>query len=92
MGATTFVEHPNKSTKRNKTVHYDDRNWGFNWLMTTILKMGYRIWKLYNGAVPPEELERLDERGDWPRGLAAAVMARLNRDKALREQLEHEYF
>jgi hypothetical protein len=85
MSATTIK-------KQNKTVHYGDRDWGLNWLMTMIFKMGYPVWKLHNGAVPQGELEKLAERGDWPRGLAAAVMARLNRDKELRKQLEHEYF
>ncbi len=75
-----------------KTAHDCGEDWGFNMLMTTIFKMGYRVWKLYNGAVSQEELAKLDERGDWPRGTAAAVMKRLNRDKALREELEREYF
>ena len=59
---------------------------GFD-LITSIFKKAYRVWERHNGMVPPDVLQQLDEAGDWPRGLAAAVMKRLNRDQTLREQL-----
>jgi hypothetical protein len=59
---------------------------GLNLLMT-IFKRAFPVWERYNGAVPPEALAKLDEAGDWPCGLAAAVMKRLSRDHELRNRL-----
>lgn len=52
-------------------------------LLTMIFEKALPVWQRYNGAVPPEELYRLD----WPRGAAAAAMKRLSRDPQLRKRL-----
>ena len=56
-------------------------------IFTIIFQMALPVWERYKGAVPPDELRKLGEAGDWPHGLAAAAMNRLNRDKNLRAQL-----
>jgi hypothetical protein len=56
-------------------------------IFTIIFQMALPLWERYEGAVPSDELRKLEEGGDWPRGLAAAAMNRLNRDKNLRAQL-----
>ena len=56
-------------------------------IFTIIFQMASPVWERYKGAVPPDELRKLEEAGDWPRGLAAAAMNRLNRDKNLRAQV-----
>jgi hypothetical protein len=58
-------------------------------ILTMIFAKALPLWERYNGAVPEYELRKLEERGDWPRGLAAAAIARLSRDKELREQLRN---
>jgi len=49
--------------------------------------MALPVWDRFQGAVPPDELELLEKKGDWPQGFAAAAMERLSRDKKLRQQL-----
>jgi hypothetical protein len=58
-------------------------------IMTMIFTTAWPVWERYNGDVPSDELRKLEERGDFPRGVAAAAMTRLSRDKELREQLRH---
>ena len=60
---------------------------GLTFLMTLIFKRALPVWQRYNGAVPPEVLNQLDLKGDWPLGVAGAAMKRLSRDPELREQL-----
>jgi hypothetical protein len=57
-------------------------------LMTIIFKMGFRVWKQYNGQVPREEFARLEEASDWPTGLARHVFKRLDEDEELRHKLK----
>lgn len=56
-------------------------------IMTMIFKRALPVWERYNGAVPPEVLAQVDEAGDWPRGLADAVMKRLSCDQELRNRV-----
>jgi hypothetical protein len=58
-----------------------------NLVLTVIFTSAFPVWERYRGAVPPLELERLERAGDWPPGVAALAMARLSRDKRLRDQL-----
>jgi hypothetical protein len=58
-----------------------------NKILKFIFTETFPVWERYSGAVPLSELKRLDQDGDWPPGVAAAAVKRLNRDKALREQL-----
>jgi hypothetical protein len=58
-------------------------------LMTLIFKNVYPVWEQYCGDVPAEELKRLDEMNDWPSGVAAAVIERLNRGKKIRAQARY---
>jgi hypothetical protein len=55
-------------------------------LLTMIFAKAFPVWELYKGVVPIETLTELDEAGDWPRGIAAALMKRLSRDAQLRNQ------
>jgi hypothetical protein len=64
---------------------------GFDLLISTIFKNAFPVWELFGGAVPSEELEKLEQAGDWPRGVALAVMTRLNRDKRLRKQIRDSF-
>jgi hypothetical protein len=67
----------------------DEQQSSLDLIMTMIFKMALPVWERYSGDVPSDELRKLEERGDWPRGLAAAAMTRLSRDKELREQLHN---
>ena len=71
--------------KSKRVVHDQQSSWDF--IFTMIFKMALPVWERYKGDVPSDELRKLEERGDWPRGLAAAAMKRLSRDKKLRKQL-----
>jgi hypothetical protein len=64
-----------------------DQQSSLDLILTMIFKMALPVWERYKGNVPSDELCKLDERGDWPRGVAAAAMTRLSRDNKLREQL-----
>jgi hypothetical protein len=57
-------------------------------LLYLVFKQVFPLWERYEGNVPQSELEQLDQKADFPRGLTAAVVARLNRDKSLQKQCE----
>jgi hypothetical protein len=57
-------------------------------LIGLLFRMAWPVWKMHNGKVPEDALEQLEHDGDWPHGLATAIMRRLSRDAALRKQLE----
>jgi hypothetical protein len=65
----------------------DDQQSSLDLILTMIFKMALPVWERYNGAVPEDELCKLEEEGDWPRGIAGSVMTRLSRDQELRSQL-----
>jgi len=56
-----------------------------------IFRRVYPVWKQYKRHVPEYLLEQLDIEGDFPIGLAAICMKRLNRDKNLRKQCEQKF-
>jgi hypothetical protein len=58
-----------------------------NEILILIFTETFPVWERYSGAVPLSELKRLDQDGDWPLGVAAAAVARLNRDKTLANRL-----
>jgi hypothetical protein len=45
------------------------------------------VWRRHGGAVPVRTLKRLEAEGDWPRGIAAALMKRLTKDEDFRQRL-----
>ena len=53
-----------------------------------IFEQVYPVWKQYHRHVPEYRLEQLDLDGDFPTGVAAAAVQRLNRDKSLQKQCE----
>jgi hypothetical protein len=55
-------------------------------LLYLVFKQVFPLWERYDGDVPQSELERLDHEADFPSGLTAAAVARLNRDKSLQKQ------
>ncbi len=59
-----------------------------NFLVGLLFRMAWPVWKHHKGKVPEDALEQLERDGDWPRGLAAAIMRRLGRDASLRNRLE----
>jgi len=67
----------------------DEQRSSLDLILTMIFTKALPVWERCNGAVPEYELRRLDEEGDWARGVAAAAMNRLSRDKELREQLHN---
>lgn len=58
-----------------------------DWLWAAIYRMALPVWESFHGDVPTSELHKLEERSDWPCGLAAPVMKRISADKDLRKQL-----
>jgi hypothetical protein len=67
----------------------DEQQSSLDLIMTIIFTTAWPVWERYNGDVPSDELRKFDQEGDFPRGVAAAAMTRLSRDKALRKQLRH---
>jgi hypothetical protein len=67
----------------------DEQQSSLDLIMTMIFEMALPVWKRYKGDVPSDELRKLDERGDWPRGVAGAAITRLSGDKELRKQLRN---
>jgi hypothetical protein len=57
-------------------------------LLYLVFKQVFPLWERYEGDVPQSDLERLDQKADFPSGLTAAAVARLNRDKYLQKQCE----
>ena len=55
-------------------------------LFHMVFKQVFPLWERHEGDVPQAELERLDEKADFPRGLAAVAVKTLNRDKSLQRQ------
>jgi hypothetical protein len=60
-------------------------------ILYLIFEQVYPVWKQYKRHVPEYLLEQLDLDGDFPTGLAAACVKRLNRDKHLRKQCERKF-
>jgi hypothetical protein len=56
-------------------------------IMTTIFQQVLPVWECHYGAVPTDELEKLNQVNDWPPGVAAAIVERLSRDKHLRQRI-----
>jgi hypothetical protein len=71
--------------KTNKKRHQRDYGWGS--LLFVILRRALPMWERYKADVPPDVLLELERVGDWPEGVAACAIARLSRDKKLRQQL-----
>jgi len=69
-------------------INRRDQDRSFDLILTMIFTRAFPVWKRYDGAVPPDVLEQLDEAGDWPRGLAAITMKRLSRDPELRKRMQ----
>ena len=61
---------------------------GSDYLIWCLFKDAWPVWTAHQGRVPDEALRQLEERGDWPRGLADAVMQRISSDPDLRRQLQ----
>jgi hypothetical protein len=57
-------------------------------LFYMVFKQVFPVWEQYKGEIPLYQLEQLDERADFPSGLAAVAMKRLNRDEWLRNLCE----
>ena len=60
-------------------------------IMYLIFEQVYPVWKQYDGHVHEYQLEQLDLDGDFPTGLAAACVKRLNRDKRLQKLCEQKF-
>jgi hypothetical protein len=77
-----------RSSILNDVSKYGSENNDLSLVLRMIFGMAWRVWKKYEGNVPELELERLEEDGDWPSGLAVPVMQRIGGDVDLRRQLE----
>jgi len=62
---------------------------GFDLLVICMFKMALPVWERYEGKVPARELRELERAGDWPRGLAAVIIERLNEDDELRSWIHN---
>jgi hypothetical protein len=62
----------------------------FDLLVIGMFKMALPVWERYQGAVPECELRNLEQAGDWPHGLAAAIIKRLSEDGDLRHWM-HQF-
>ncbi len=78
------MKHPRKKAVTEKCGS-SSSDVGF--LLSIVFRRSLPLWDRYGGEVPAEELEKLDQLGDWPAGMAAAAIKRLSRDKRLREQI-----
>jgi len=61
-------------------------------LIVLMCKRAWPIWKVCRSKVPRRILKNLDEDGDWPRGTAAAIMQRLNKDDLLRLEVQRQKY
>jgi hypothetical protein len=57
-------------------------------VLNLIFEQVFPLWERYEGDVPESEMKELDREGDFPRGVTAIAVARLNRDKSLQKQCE----
>jgi len=62
---------------------------GFDLLVICMFKMALPVWERYEGKVPARELRKLERARDWPRGLAAVIIKRLNEDDELRSWIHN---
>ena len=60
-------------------------------ILYLIFEQVYPVWKQYRRHVPEDRLEQLDLDGDFPTGVAAAAVKRLNRDKRLQTLCEQKF-
>jgi hypothetical protein len=60
-------------------------------ILYLIFEQVYPVWKQYRRHVPEYRLEQLDMDGDFPTGVAAAAVRRLNRDKRLQKLCEQKF-
>jgi hypothetical protein len=60
-------------------------------LFYMVFKQVFPVWEKYKGKIPLYQLERLDEKADFPSGLAAVAMKRLNSDEWLRNLCERRF-
>jgi hypothetical protein len=61
---------------------------GLDFLMWSIFTKACSLWERYQGDVPQSEVEVYDRAGDFPHGVAAAALRRLNEDRSFRSQLQ----
>ena len=90
VGLTRWIsEDKNNMVKesRGRDKEQSDSRSNLNVLLTLIFVKAFPVWEQYQGAVPAEVLAQLDQTGDWPCGIAAAVMKRLSRGPQLRNRL-----
>lgn len=57
-------------------------------ILYVIYRRVFPVWLLFNGEVPDSELNGLDQQGDFPLGIAALIVKRLNCDIDLQKQCE----
>jgi hypothetical protein len=72
--------------KKSRTAVPRESSW-FDWLIFSMFKEALPVWERYDGRVPAVELRKLERAGDWPRGVAAALVKRLSGDEELRAQV-----
>lgn len=80
-----------KKKQSRKPIH-PEPPW-FDWLLTSMFLKALPIWQRHGGSVPHQALRKLERSGDWPRGVAAAIMKRLTKDQDFRmrvRQLAHQ--
>lgn len=56
-------------------------------LIASMFRQALPVWERYHGVVPARELRQLERAGDWPRGVANALIKRLSRDEELRAKV-----
>ena len=59
----------------------------FDWLLTNMFLKALPLWERHKGAVPLRARRKLEREGDWPRGVATAVMKRLSKDEDFRQRV-----
>ena len=60
-------------------------------ILYLIFEQVYPVWKQCDGHVSEYQLEQLDLGGDFPTGVAAAAVRRLNLDKRLQKLCEQKF-
>jgi hypothetical protein len=71
--------------EKSRTATPSESYW-WDWLIFSMFREALPVWERYNGKVPAPELRKLERVGDWPRGLAAVVIKRLE-DAEFRAQI-----
>jgi hypothetical protein len=79
MGEATSIEGINMQTECDNSL---------NVILYVIFKQVFPVWLRFTGDVPDSELRRLDQRCDFPPGIAASAVKRLNCDIDLQKQCE----